>query len=1478
VTDGQFRIADRAERDACGIGFVARADGEVRADVVAQALEALARMRHRGAVAADGISGDGAGLLLPIPRALLAAEMPHLSRSELDRAGLLQVFVRGDGAGLDELLAEACGAAGVRVLAMRDVPVDPAALGDSARRSMPSIRQAIVRPPIGREGWRAERSAFRARRHVEATARRRGLDLYVASCSFRTVTYKALVTADRLCAFFPDLRHDAIAAPFAIVHQRFSTNTEPSWERAQPFRMSCHNGEINSIDANVAWMRAREDRLGVESPSIERLLRPIVDVSGSDSSILDEVADLLTHEGPHGGRDARQVLATLVPAAWEDDPDLDPIVRGFYRYAASTVEPWDGPAAICFTDGIGVGATLDRNGLRPLRYAIRDDGLVVCASEAGVVDLDGERAVRRGMVGPGRMVWVDPRDGGVDLDAVGTVAARRPFGAWAAAHRVERTLGHPSAIAPREDLERHQVAHAVSRDDVRIVLRHGVGNGREPLFSMGDDTPLAVLSAHDRPVHHFLRQRFAQVTNPAIDHVRERSVTSVVTLLGPRDALLWERPEAAALLEFPSFLAFEAPLGARVALSWPVSAGPRGLETALRRIADEVVRAVDEGASTLILTHEVDPATAPVPSVLATGAAHHALIEAGVRTKASIVVRGDDLAEAHAVACALTTGADLVVPTLAWETAASLAEPGEAGTAVRNVHRSLEEGVRTTMAKLGIATVDSYRGSHAFDVLGLTDEVAERCFGGMPTAVGGLTFADLGARILARHGRAFGEGAAVLANPGLVRFRRGGEYHAANPDVVRSLHRVADPELKTLRSTAAADGAKADLEAAHALRAAVRDGDGGDHYARFVELIASRPASALRDLLELRTVRAPISLDQVEAASAICARFSSAAISHGSISSEAHETLALAMRLVGGRANSGEGGEDPSRFGTDRNCAIKQVASARFGVTPAYLAHAEELQIKVAQGSKPGEGGHLPAHKVTDEIARLRHTAPGIALISPAPHHDVYSIEDLAQLISDLRQVNPRAAVSVKLVASRGVGTVAAGVAKASADVIHLSGADGGTGASPLGSIKHAGLPWELGLAETHGALHAQGLRNRVRLRVDGGIKTGRDVVLAVLLGADEVSFGTAALIAEGCLMVRSCHLDTCPVGIATQRPELRARFAATPEMVARYLTHVAEEVRASLASLGLRSLDEARGRTDLLAARGAGDDPGPAVDLSAVLAPPHAASPRERPPRRRERLGDRVHADAWPSIVAGDAVELSYEIRNTDRTVGGRLGGAIGRRFGEAHPPGYAQVAFRGVAGQSFGAFLAAGVGFRLVGEANDYVGKGMGGGRIVIVPPPGDAGDPTLVGNTVLYGATGGRLFVAGRGGQRFAVRNAGATAVVEGAGDHCCEYMTGGTVVVLGPIGRNAGAGMTGGTAFVLDPDGRLERRIHRDDVELDVMDDAAASVLRELLVEHSILTGSAVARRILSHPDDVLPFRMVRPRAAERRPLPARSLSA
>ena len=1474
MTDGQFRIADRAERDACGIGFVARADGEVRADVVTQALEALARMRHRGAVAADGISGDGAGMLLPIPRALLAAEVPRLPRGDLERAGLLQVFVRGDGAGLDELVAEACGAAGVRVLATRDVPVDPAALGASARRSMPSIRQAIIRPPIGREVWRAERAAFRARRHVEAAARRRGLDLYVASCSFRTVSYKALVTADRLAAFFPDLRHPAIAAPFAIVHQRFSTNTDPSWDRAQPFRMSCHNGEINSIDANVAWMRAREHRLGVESPSIDRLLRPSVDADGSDSSILDEVADLLTHEGPHGGRDARQVLATLVPAAWRDDPDLDPSVRGFYRYAASTVEPWDGPAAIVFTDGIGVGATLDRNGLRPLRYAIRDDGLVVCASEAGVVDLDGEGSVRRGMLGPGRMLWVDPRGGGVDLDAVGTVAARRPFAAWAAAHRIERTLGDVATIAPREDLDRHQVAHAVSRDDVRIVLRHAVGNGREPLFSMGDDTPLAVLSAHDRPVHHFLRQRFAQVTNPAIDHVRERSVTSVVTLLGPRDALLSERPEAAALLEFPSFLAFDAPLGAWIAMSWPASAGPEGLEPALRRIAEEVVRAVDEGASTLILTHEIDPATAPVPSVLATGAAHHALIDAGVRTKGSIVVRGDDLVEAHAVACALAAGADLVVPALAWETAASLAEPGGAEAAVRNVHRSLEEGVRTTMAKLGIATVDSYRGSQAFDVLGLADEVAERCFGGMPTVLGGLTFADLGARILVRHGRAFGDGSAELANPGLVRFRRGGEYHAANPDVVRRLHEVADPGLRTLRSTAAADGAKA----AHALRAAVRDEGGGDQYARFVDLVGSRPATTVRDLLELRIASTTVPIDEVEAVSAICARFSSAAISHGSISSEAHETLALAMRLVGGRSNSGEGGEDPSRFGTDRNCAIKQVASARFGVTPAYLAHAEELQIKIAQGSKPGEGGHLPAHKVTDEIARLRHTAPGITLISPAPHHDVYSIEDLAQLISDLRQVNPRAAVSVKLVASRGVGTVAAGVAKASADVIHLSGADGGTGASPLGSIKHAGLPWELGLVETSGALHAQGLRNRVRLRVDGGIKTGRDVVLAVLLGADEVSFGTAALIAEGCLMVRSCHLDTCPVGIATQRPELRARFAATPEMVARYLRHVADEVRAWLASLGLRSLEEARGRTDLLAARTSRDDRHPPVDLSGVLAPPRAAPPPERPPRRRERLGDRVHADAWASIVGGGTVELSYEIRNTDRTVGARLGGAIGARFGEAHPPGYAQVAFRGVAGQSFGAFLTAGVGFRLVGEANDYVGKGIAGGRIVIVPPPGDAGDPALVGNTVLYGATGGRLFVAGRAGQRFAVRNAGATAVVEGAGDHCCEYMTGGTVVVLGAIGRNAGAGMTGGTAFILDTDGRPERRIHHDDVVLDVLDDAAASTLHELLAEHAILTGSAAALRILSQDNDALPFRVMRPRVSAPRPSAATSSSA
>jgi glutamate synthase (ferredoxin) len=1164
--------------------------------------------------------------------------------------------------------------------------------------------------------------------------------------------------------------------------------------------------------------------------------------------MLDEALELLIREP--GGRaeawDVREALAALVPRAWEADGDLPSTAVDMLRWLEGRMEPWDGPAGLVFTDGERVGAALDRNGLRPLRTVVCEDGLVGCASEAGVVDVEGWGRVRRGRLGPGGMLVVAPAEGGLVTDPLVAMARREPYGRWLARGRVVADTDAP-APARLHHADRLRVAHGFTREDLALGLRPATASGKEPTFSMGDDAPIAPLASHAPPVFDFLRQRFAQVTNPALDPVRERLVMSTRVLLGEREALL-SPPGTTRLLELPTFVRFVAPDGLRLDAVWPVGEGPAGLPAAVRRLGEEAVRAARSGAAILVVTHEaVDADRAPVPSALAVGAVDAALVRAGERTRTSIVAEADDVFDSHDAACLVALGAEAVVPRLAFTTAVEGfgADDDEAAMreALLRLRTAIEDGVMKALSKLGIACVDSYRGARLMDVLGLATEVTDAL--DMPASpIGGRGFDDLAAEAIDRHREAFGE-SPRLANPGVVKFHKGGEQHANHPDAVRALHETVDPGLRRLRSTAAAEGPKA-ARAAHELRRAARADDPAA-YRRFADLVDGRPALAPRDLLELAPAGPAVAIEDVEPAAEVLRRFSSGAVSHGAISREAHETLALAMRSIGARANTGEGGEDPARYRTERNSAIKQVASGRFGVTPEYAAFAEELQIKIAQGSKPGEGGQLPGHKVTEEIARLRHTRPGVALISPAPHHDIYSIEDLAELIYDLKQVNPSAEVSVKLVATEGVGTVAAGVAKGLAEIVHVAGADGGTGASPLSSIKHAGMPWELGLVEAQRALAAEGLRARVRLRVDGGMKTGRDVVVAALLGADEMSFGTAVLLAEGCIMARTCHLDTCPVGIATQRPELRARFGGTPEMVASYLRHVAEDVRRILAGLGLRSLGEAVGRVDLLRVRA-----GSPLDVGALLDPVEG----ERAfvghlgfQRPRSALGDRLAEEAWPAIRDGGALELDLAITNRDRAVGGRLGGMIGRAFGAAVPPGRAIVRLRGDAGQSFGAFLASGVELRLVGAANDGVGKGMGGGHIVIVPPSDDAADPCLVGNTALYGATGGELFVAGTAGERFAVRNSGAAAVVEGAGDHCCEYMTGGVVVVLGPVGWNLGAGMTGGEAFVFDPETRVPARANPQLVDLARPDAEAAGRLGALIERHAQVTGSPRAKAIL-----------------------------
>ncbi len=1474
------------ELDACGIGFVADAHGRPSRSIVTAALEGLANVKHRGAVAADARTSDGTGLLTTIPAAVYG-----------EGTGVAMLFVRGDDPTAE--VEAAAAAEGLEVTGWRTPPTDESALGELAARTRPRIVQALLRPAAATERVLAEpaaastsshlgdpraedleRRTYRMRRRIEATT----TGTYVVSCSFLTIVHKGLVAADALAGFFLDLADDRFDAPLAIFHQRFSTNTLPTWERAQPFRLLCHNGEINTIGGNENRMRAR-GRLGTSEVGLgaEELFRPVLEPEASDSGKLDEAAELLLR----GGRHLSHAMAMLVPEAWEETRDLDPEVRGFYEYHSALMEPWDGPAGVIFTDGTRVGAVLDRNGLRPLRYAVCEDGLVVCASEMGAVDTTGHGTVDRGRLGPGHMLVVSPRFGVVRNSAVKEhLAAAAPYAQWAFEGFAPTAAGEPVAETPT-DLVRRQAAHGFTKEELAMVVKPMAADAYEPTFAMGDDSPLPPMAGRPRPVAHYLRQRFAQVTNPPIDPLRERLVMSLRTLLGPRAPLLAEAPDAARLLALESFFvypsaieALEAPGGspfpvAVLDTSCAVADGPSGLRAAVDAVAAAADAAVAEGAGIVVL----DPGAltaerVPVPSLLALGAVHQRLIASRRRSDTSLVVVADDVRDTHSVAALVGFGADAVCPRLALQAVAAEADEAETGDLVSSdaqerFRAAIEAGVLKILSKMGVSTIDSYRGAQLFEVVGLADEVVDVCFTGASSVVGGVGWDVLGDDAFARHAAAFPPGReADLDSPGFYRVRRGGEYHAHSKEVTQALN-----DLTLVQETppvSERDPLAVDQAAAHLLQRAIA-GEDYDRYRTFVGLVTERPPTELNDLLEWTALGPPVPLDEVEPASGIARRFSTGAMSHGSLSKEAHETLAQAMNLIGGRSNCGEGGEDPARFRTrgrgrdDKNSRIKQVASGRFGVTPEYLAHADEIQIKMAQGSKPGEGGQLPGHKVSAEIARLRHTQPGVGLISPPPHHDIYSIEDLAQLIYDLKQVNA-AQVSVKLVATENVGTIAAGVVKALADVVHISGGNGGTGASPLSSIKHAGMPWEIGLADTQRALVDNGLRGRVRLRVDGGFKTGRHVLVAALLGADEYSFGTAAMIAEGCIMLRACHRDTCKPGVATQRPHLRANFSGTPEGVAAYFMFVAEEVREHLAAMGARTLDELIGRVDLLRQRRTGDPRSDAFDLAFLLAPPeHADEPRHFVERvglqdPRSALGDQLLADAFRVIWDRERAELAYPITNAERSVGAALSGAIALEFGAEAPRGSARVRFDGAAGQSFGAFLAAGVEMDLVGEANDYVGKGMGGGLIVVRPPADDAtlgadggrGSSTvLAGNTCLYGATGGELFVAGAVGERFAVRNSGAVAVVEAVGDHCCEYMTGGTVVVLGRIGYNLGAGMTGGQAFVWDPEvERVLTRVNPDLVAVLRPEHEDLAELRWLVERHAALTGSGRAARLLA----------------------------
>jgi len=1412
------------EHDACGVGFVAHAGGERSHAVLQMALTAVARLAHRGAASNDH-SGDGAGVLTQIPERLLA---------QSGATGPLAVgmfFLPQAGPDLEravELIEDVLAEMEQPVVHWRDVPIDPVALGPLARASCPTIRQAFIAAPSNRgsdDAW--ERRLYVARRAIE---RRAGpAQVYVCSLSCRSVVYKALLTGTELPTFYPDLREPWFETAIAVFHQRYSTNTLPSWPLAQPFHLLAHNGEINTLWGNRNAMRAREAKLPAA-------LRPVIWEGGSDSASLDNALELLVRSG----RDPVHALMMLVPEAWEGAPDLDPALRGFYEFHAPLMEPWDGPAALAFSDGVIAGAAVDRNGLRPCRYKVTKSRLVIACSEVGIADLDPAEVVESGRLGPGELLVVDTTRNAVlrSAEAKREVAARSPYEQWAtrvATDLVASRSDAAPALAP-DDLVPRQRAFGYSFEDLRHVLEPMASSGADAIWSMGDDTPIPPLSRTAPSLYAYLRQRFAQVTNPAIDPLREAGVMSLTMYLGRRGSLLTPRVpahpvvrlqhpvllrrEMAALRRTPGFLA------ATLSATWDASTGPRGLAPALDRLCREAIRDARRGAAALVISdRDADVRRAPIPLLLAIGAVHQRLLATGLRTRVALVAEAGDAWDIHHLAALFGYGAEAVHPWLALQSARGVPD-GEV-----TFRAAAEKGLLKILSKMGICTLRSYAGAQLFEAVGLGAEVVDRCLTGTVSAIGGIGFAELAEDVLAR------QGGGDLPDKGRVRYRKDGEDHGWSPPLVRALQDAVQ-------------------------------GQPGKGYDTFRARAEARAPAGPRDLLDFRAAQ-PIPLEEVEPVEDIRRRFISSAMSLGALSPEAHATLAIGMNRMGARSNTGEGGEDPASYaplpnGDRADNRIKQVASGRFGVTTEYLVRADELEIKIAQGSKPGEGGQLPGHKVTDFIARLRHAVPGIPLISPPPHHDIYSIEDLAQLIHDLKQVNPRARVGVKLVAEAGVGTVAAGVAKAYADYVLVSGHNGGTGASPLSSIKHAGSPWELGLAETQAVLLRNGLRERIEVRVDGGLRTGRDVVVAALLGAEAYGFGTAAVVALGCAMARHCHLNTCPTGIATQRPDLRRKFRGTPEQVVAYFTLIAEDVRRILAGLGQRRLDDIIGRVDLLERVDRPETPRAALlDLSLLLDRSLGVAPQRRGVPRNDRPGV-VSLDAEiltalaPALDRGAPFAGAYRIGNHHLTVGARIAGYIAQRSGAAGggPPAPVRLHFTGSAGQSFGAFALPRMQLRLEGEANDHVGKGLCGGDIVIRPfrtaaYTGDGQSPVILGNTALYGATSGRLFAAGSAGDRFAVRNSGAVAVIEGAGDHCCEYMTGGVVVVLGPVGRNLGAGMSNGVAYVLD-EGKvpLAARCNADMVVVADLDAADERRLQTLIRQHYQKTGSRRARAILN----------------------------
>jgi glutamate synthase domain-containing protein 2/glutamate synthase domain-containing protein 1/glutamate synthase domain-containing protein 3 len=1425
------------EHDACGVGFIAARDREASFRMTRLAVECLQRLDHRGAKAADG-TGDGAGLLTQLPNKLIARELAaHGKEIEPDHIGIVMCFLPPeDAAASRSLVSEALEAEGIRLILWRSVPIDPSVLGEHALEVLPLIEQAVVTSDVSGQGF--ERALFLARKRMERGANQ---GFSVPSASSRTIVYKGLFTASRIADFYWDLRDPDFETAFAIFHQRFSTNTFPSWDNAQPFRALAHNGEINTIQANRSWMEARE-RSATPGVWAERLkdVYPFLQPELSDSASLDNAFELLLQSG----RSLPHVKEMLIPAAWENVSDLSPELAAFYAYHAFLTEPWDGPAAVAATDGISLLAGMDRNGLRPARWTVTPD-VVIVASEAGVCPEEEAHAQETGQLGPGQAIFFDGQTGEVvkSADIKNRLAEAMPYSDWVNTEALHIQAPFDPLNDDRFDAGALTRVFGYTAEERRLILAP-LAQGTTPTGSMGDDTGLAVLAERPRRLTRYFHQMFAQVTNPPMDPIREKLVMSLRIQLGRRGPILEDHPAQAHLIELASPILSDAELesivrsGDRrffshwIAATWPAASGPAGMVRRLDEICAEAADAVRLGATILVLSdRETSAEDAPVPILLVVGAVHHHLIDQGVRGEVSLVVVSGEPRDSHDIATLIGFGASAINPYLGIDQVIDLARSGmidvDPVTAQENYRSGLETGLLKIMSKMGICTLSAYRGSELFEVIGLSEQICHRAFRHAPRRLRGIGYERLAAQTLSSHS-VYREGPALPG--GFYKHRRGEDFHITGPKIVLDLQ-------KSVRS--------GEVEA----------------WEKYLATIGDRAPALVRDLLSFVGV-SPVPIDEVEPAERIMRRFVTAAMSLGALSREAHETLAEAMNSIGGLSNSGEGGEDPDRYGTARNSAIKQVASGRFGVTPGYLSSAEELQIKMAQGSKPGEGGQLPGHKVSDEIARLRYTKPGVSLISPPPHHDIYSIEDLAQLIYDLKSFKPTARVSVKLVSEPGVGTVAVGVAKADADVITVSGSEGGTGASPLVSIKHAGSPWELGVAEAHQALVAKGMRSKVILETDGGLRTGRDVVVAALLGAERFGFGTLPLLALGCKMVRQCHLNTCPVGIATQDLELRAKYTGAVDQVISLFRHLAEEIRHHMASLGARTMDELIGRADLL--RPSDSSHPLAPDLAAILV-------RAQGRRRHEgyqpipfsRLSERIVVDAADAIRGNGTIELNYPIQNTDRTVGARLSGEIAALHGDTGlAEGTIKIRLNGTAGQSLGAWLSPGVTLDLRGTANDYVAKGMAGG-IVAVTPVRAEGIPHAAGNAVLYGATGGRVFLAGRVGQRFAVRNSGASAVVEGCSDHGCEYMTGGVVVVIGDVGRNFAAGMTGGMALVWDPSLALKARLAETAPSIRRPGVTEIALLRSLLEEHYEMTSSPVAGRLLESETGLGDFWVVEP---------------